>query len=122
VGEGAPAFPVLRRAGRSLGSVAIALDEVDIHTLLNTQACHRRNLNGRREPGGFHTCIRQRRSQPEAAAVLPGALQQAVERLRRIPQEEGTMGVAGGLTGRVPVKRVVAGLLGSFIDWMDRVD
>jgi len=70
----------------------------------------------------LHFYFQQRHTQ----AAVPGAfladLQRAVERLRRNPQEEGTMGVVDGLAGSTPVESLVAGFFGNIIDWMYRVD
>ena len=116
------AIPVQCLIGRWRFGVAFGSDESDIEAKLDTLARKRYNLHRLQTPAGLHFYFRQRHTQ----AAVPGAFladpRRAVKRLRRNPQEEGTMGVVDGLAGSTPVKSLVTGFFRTFIDWMHRVD
>lgn len=116
------AIPVQCLIGRWRFIDAIGSGESDIEAVLDTLARARWNLHRLQNPADLHVNFRQ--GHPQAAD--PGAFladpRRAVERFRRNPQEEGTMGVVGGLAGSTPVKSLAAGFCRNFIDWMYRVD
>ena len=111
----------LRLIGESLFVVAFGSETLNIYAVLDYMAKKNWNLNGLQLPPAVHLCVTLRHTQPGVADRFAADLKEAVEHVKRNPEEVGMMGVIYGLAASVPIPGMVADVLKTYMDMMYKV-
>ncbi len=119
--EGIRTIPELRILGDPLWVIAFTSDELDIYRIMDLMTKRNWNLNGLHKPSCVHLCVTLRHTQAGVAERFIQDLKEAVDHVRRTPDEEGGMAPVYGMAATIPMRSLVGDLLKRYLDLLYKV-
>jgi len=107
--------------GDPLFCVAFSSDSLDVYKVMDFMTKRNWNLNGLLDPPAVHICVTLRHTQPGVVDKFARDLNEAVEHVKRYPNEKGGLAPVYGLAATVPLKGVVRDVLTRYIDLLYKV-
>lgn len=119
--RGIRGIKALRILGEPVHVIAFDSPELDIYRVMDFMTKRHWSLNGLHRPACVHLCVTLRHTQSGVAERFVQDLSDAVEHVRRTPQEKGSMAPVYGMGANLPVRSVVGDLLKRYLDAIYRV-
>lgn len=116
VKAGISSIPELYILGDPLWNIAFASDTVDIYRVMDFMSSRGWSLNPLQKPPSVHICLTLRHAQEGVAKRFTEDLRDAVEYVKKNPQQEGGMAPIYGMAATIPDRKVVAELLDGYLD------
>ncbi|NIT36043.1 MAG: aminotransferase class V-fold PLP-dependent enzyme [candidate division Zixibacteria bacterium] len=107
--------------GDPLFCIAFSSDSLDIYRVMDFMTRRNWNLNGLLAPPAVHICVTLRHTQPGVVDKFAHDLNEAVEHVKRNPDEKGGLAPIYGLAATIPLKGVVRDVLARYIDLLYKV-
>ncbi len=121
VKEAVRATPELYVLGDPLFCVAFSSATLDIYKVMDFMTGRGWNLNGLLDPPAVHFCVTLRHTQPGVVDRFARDLGDAVDYLKKNPDEKGGLAPLYALAAAVPPKGVMHDVLARYIDMLYRV-
>ncbi|MGZ9224374.1 MAG: aspartate aminotransferase family protein, partial [Anaerolineales bacterium] len=109
-------IPELHILGDPLFVLAFASESLDIYKVLDYMARKKWSLNGLHKPACVHLCVTLRHTQPGVAERFIEDLKEAVNHVKRHPEEKGMMAPVYGMAATLPLRGLVNDMLKRYLD------
>lgn len=109
-------IPELYILGDPLFCIAFTSDSLDIYKVMDVMTKRNWNLNGLLAPPAVHICVTLRHTQPGVVDKFVDDLKEAIEHVKRNPDEKGGLAPMYGLAATIPIKGVLSDVLVRYID------
>lgn len=113
--------PELYILGDPLFCIAFTSDSLDIYKVMDVMTKRNWNLNGLLAPPAVHICVTLRHTQPGVVDKFVNDLKEAIEHVKRNPDEKGGLAPIYGLAATIPIKGVLSDVLVRYIDLLYKI-
>jgi glutamate/tyrosine decarboxylase-like PLP-dependent enzyme len=113
--------PELYILGDPLFCIAFTSDSLDIYKVMDVMTKRNWNLNGLLAPPAVHICVTLRHTQPGVVDKFVNDLKEAIEHVKRNPDEKGGLAPMYGLAATIPIKGVLSDVLVRYIDLLYKI-
>jgi sphinganine-1-phosphate aldolase len=107
--------------GDPLFCIAFSSDSLNIYQVMDFMTKRKWNLNGLLAPPAVHICVTLRHTQPGVVGRFADDLNEAIEHVKRNPDEKSGLAPVYGLAATIPIKGLVRDVLARYIDLLYKV-
>jgi sphinganine-1-phosphate aldolase len=107
--------------GDPLFCIAFSSDSLNIYQVMDFMTKRKWNLNGLLAPPAVHICVTLRHTKPGVVGRFADDLNEAIEHVKRNPDEKSGLAPVYGLAATIPIKGLVRDVLARYIDLLYKV-
>jgi sphinganine-1-phosphate aldolase len=110
-------IPELFVLGKPLWNIALGSKELNIFQVMDFMTKKNWVLNGLQKPSAIHICLTQRHAQPGVAERFIADIKDAIEFVKKNPEEKGESSPIYGMVATVPDRKLIGEFLKMYLDF-----